>query len=200
MRFNLVPIVKGHWKSLANVNKLGEHVGADVVTRSVLGVLSVGAAVWVYLADVAFAAPAALLSGFALLSGVLLSVFAQLASMRIRLTDSNDSSNRTRVLKDSLDESVAHVLVAALLGLLASMTIVISMAMYEPPVPAATAGLAAETGRSPDPEIVGWPAVVVAGIAAYEALLLVMVIGRLYSAYTRVNDVSPELDGHKSNR
>lgn len=199
MRFNLVPIVKGHWKSLANVNKLGEHVGADIVTRSILGVLSVGAATWVYLADVAFAAPAALLSGFALLSGVLLSVFAQLASMRTRLTDSNDSSNRTRVLKDSLDESVAHVLIAALLGLLASVTIVVSMAMYEPPIPEAPAGVAVAPAPSSGPEIMGWPAVVVAAIATYEVLLLIMVIGRLYSAYTRVNDVSPRLDGHKSN-
>lgn len=199
MRLSLVPIVKGHWKSLANVNKLGEHVGADVVTRSILGVLSVGAATWVYLADVAFAAPAALLSGFALLSGVLLSVFAQLASMRTRLTDSNDSSNRTRVLKDSLDESVAHVLIAALLGLLASVTIVVSMAMHEPPTPQAIAGVAVAPVPSPGPEIMGWPAVVVAAIATYEVLLLIMVIGRLYSAYTRVNDVSPKLDGYKSN-
>ncbi|QFG08101.1 membrane protein [Gordonia phage PCoral7] len=200
MRFNIFPLLRGHWRGLTVVNKVGEHAGADVLTRLALVVLSSGAAAWVWFADVRFAAPAALLSGFALLSGVLLSVFAQLASMRVRLTDAENTSNRRRVLKDSLDESVAHVLIAAILGLVASVTIVISMAMYRPELVAAPNPKDPPVPVATDPVIAGWPAAVVSAVGVYEVLLLLMIMARLYSAYTRVNDVSDLLDGHKAHR
>ncbi|MHC9294177.1 hypothetical protein ACRCUN_17070 [Mycobacterium sp. LTG2003] len=183
MRFNPLPLVVGHWRGLSNIDRDGAYVGGDAVTRTILvvGSAGVGAAVWHW--QVSFSAPTAILSGFSLLSGVLLSVFAQLASMRVRLTDSPDESVRRRVLKDSLDESVSHVLLAALLGLVASTVIVISMAVTDPIPPA-------------QPEIAGVWAIILAVVGVYEMLLLVMLIPRLYSAYTRVNDVSPEIDGH----
>jgi hypothetical protein len=150
-------------------------------------VTSVGAGAAVWWGNVSFSSPPGILSGFSLLSGVLLSVFAQLASMRNRLTDSSDESTRIRVLKDSLDESVSHVLLAALLGIVASVVVVVSMAVENPIPPA-------------EPEIRGIWAIAVAMLGVYEMLLLIMLIPRLYSAYTRANDVSPELDGHGPGR
>ena len=183
MRFNPIALLVGHWRGLSNVDNNGDYIGGDILSRSLLLAASAGAGAAVWFWDVSFSAPAAILSGFALLSGVLLSVFAQLASMRVRLTDSADESKRRRVLKDSLDESVSHVLLAALLGLLASAAIVISMAVEDPTPPA-------------QPQICGPWAIMVAVLGVYEMLLLFILIPRLYSAYTRANDVAPEIDGY----
>ncbi|SKS10192.1 Uncharacterised protein [Mycobacteroides abscessus subsp. massiliense] len=183
MRLDPSPLILGHWRGLSNVDEHGEYKGPDYVTRTILVLSSALAGVAVWYFHVSFAAPTALLSGFALMSGVLLAVFAQLATMRVRLTDRDDDSRSRRVLKDSLDESVSHVLVAAFLGVLASGVIVVAMSVTHPISPA-------------QPEIEGPWAITLAPLAVYEALLLVILIPRLYSAYTRVNDVARELNGY----
>jgi hypothetical protein len=179
VRFNLAPVLVGHWRGLSNVDHQGKITGADYAARATLVIVSGGIAGFIAWKGIEFAAPAAFLSAFALLSGVLLGVFAQLASMRLKLTEQDDESGRRQVLKDSLDESVAHVLVAAMLGLACCVIAVIAMAIGDPK----------------QPTISGIPAVFLGALGTYELLLLLIVIRALYSAYVRVNSVSEELSG-----
>jgi hypothetical protein len=180
VRFNPAPVLIGHWRGLSNVDKQGQITGADYVTRCTLVVVSGGIGGLIAWKHVEFAAPTAFLSGFALLSGVLLGVFAQLASMRLKLTEQRAESNSRQALKDSLDEAVAHVLVAATVGLANCVIVVIAMSTAADPL---------------KPVIAGVPAILVGALGTYELLLLVIVIRQLYSAYVRVNKVSDELSG-----
>lgn len=81
--------------------------------------------------------------------------------------------------KDSLDESVANVLLAALLGLASCVIVVIAMSIGDPQ----------------SPKIAGVPAILLGAFGTYELLLLLAVVRGLYSAYVRVNKVSDELSG-----
>ncbi|MGV0695870.1 hypothetical protein [Mycobacterium paraintracellulare] len=179
MRFNIGPILAGHWRGLSVVDKHGQLKGPDYAARItlVVGPTLVGVAIWHW--KTTFNAPGALLSGFALLSGVLLTVFAQLAGMRLKLNDQDDESDRRQVLKDSIDEAVAHVLVAAILGLACSVLVVVAMTM----------------GGPTQPVVAGVPAILLGAFAAYEVLVLLIVVRGLYSAYVRVNEVSRDLSG-----
>ena len=185
MRFNLTPLLIGHWRGLSNVDNQGKITGGDYLARGTLIVISAGAGGAIAWRHVQFAAPEAFLSGFALLSGVLLGVFAQMASMRLTLTEQHDESFRREALKDSLDESVAHVLIAAMLGLLSCVIVVIAMAMSHDPTKATITGI---------------PAILIGIFGTYELLLLVIVIRSLYSAYVRVNKISHELSGFSRSR
>lgn len=182
-RFNFLPILVGLWRGLSAPGAQGGAGTPDWVARLVLCFVPIGCVVAMWRFDGSIGAPGAVLSGLALLSGTLLAVYAQLAGLRLRLTDVEYPTARQAVLKDSLDENVAHVLTAVLIGLATCVALIVGMSAMGPD----------EAGF-----LHGWPAAVVAGLGAFELLVLLMVVTSLYSAYTSANDVHDSLDGHYS--
>ena len=67
-----------------------------------------------------------MLSALALLSGALLSVFAQLSSLRLRLTD-RPEERYLDIERDGIDEAVAHLLFAFLLCIITCALLTIGM-------------------------------------------------------------------------
>ncbi|MGW8593187.1 hypothetical protein ACWGLC_15970 [Dietzia sp. NPDC055877] len=182
-RFNFFPIFIGLWRGLSGPGTSGGAGPADWVARAILVVPPIAALVLFAVLDGSVAAPGAVLSGLALLSGTLLAVYAQLAGLRLRLTDREYPTYRETMLKDSLDENVAHILAAVLIGLANCVVIVTGMSAM---------------GSDGERVLTGYPAAVVAGLGLFEMLILLMTVTSLYSAYTSSNDVHESLDGHQA--
>jgi hypothetical protein len=126
-----------------------------------------------------------MLSALALLSGALLSVFAQLSSLRLRLTD-RPEERYLDIERDGIDEAVAHLLFAFLLC-------IITCALL-------TIGMSTSYGGKDAPLILGtfWTAPISA-FTTYIFALFVILVPKLYSAYVEMNQVRRELNGfHKS--
>ncbi|MBB1023332.1 MULTISPECIES: hypothetical protein [unclassified Dietzia] len=181
-RFSVSSLVAAHWKGLTQPSN-GAPPKPDWVAR---GVLCVGAFVamlagFVTRADLG--EPALRLAAFALLTGSLLTVFSQLASFRLKLTEWFDADDLGhRVEKDMVDESVAHVLFAAVLSLLAAGVTAVGALLPQ------SEGLFGAIAGS-----------VLAGVTFalvyYVVGLVVITLPRLYAAYVSVNDVDRSLNG-----
>jgi hypothetical protein len=133
-----------------------------------------------YLLAWRFSAPSAVLSGVALLMGGLLSTAGVLSTLRLKLTDRDESHRAAEEAKRNLDEAVPHVLTAALGCLTSAIVIIIAMNF---PVAAAEATI--NRGFS----------CVIAVTLTFVAVLFVATIIRLYAAYVQVNRVPKQLDG-----
>lgn len=182
-RFKTDSVWRGHWKGLSN------HVDGKVVpdwpARISLLLLSLGAAVLSLVFGWVLTAPVPILSALALLSGALLSVFAQLSSLRLRLTD-RPEERWLDIERDGIDEAVAHLLFAFLLC-------IITCALL-------TIGMSTSFGGKDAPLILGslWTAPIAAS-TTYIFALFVILVPKLYSAYVEMNHVRKELNGfHKS--
>ncbi|MGB3482967.1 MAG: hypothetical protein WBB07_12225 [Mycobacterium sp.] len=143
-------------------------------------VLLISAWVW----DWHLSAPMPLLTAVSLLAGGTLSAFGSLSTLRLKLTERSDTRDGKNVYRDSLDESVAHLFMIALACVVDAAILVIGLNVSrgEPNTPLQDAVVCA-------------PAWLAIGVTAYIFLAFVMVLPRLYWAYTRMNRVSPQLDG-----
>jgi hypothetical protein len=181
-RFNFTPVFIGHWRGLTKDTDNGPE--PDWGARAIVLGLPVAVVLVMIWRDTEFAFPAVLLTAVSLLAGAGLSVFAQLSSLRLKLTewfDDDDPSHDTD--KDALDESVSHLMAASLACILDAVVIVIGMV----------------TGK-PDADTLAGPfAYAAGGLTAYIALLFVMLIPRLYYAYVNVNSVQGHLNGFEIN-
>lgn len=181
-RFSLAPILRGHWKGLTNDTNEGE-VKADWGSRTLLiavpGLLI--AATLVFRWQVS--SPSAILSAVALLSAGLLGVFTQLSGLRVRLTERKEEE-WLDVERDGIDEAVSHVLFSFLLCIFTCILLVIgiNVAGSEIQLPAS------EFLRS------CWSALVFA-TTSYIVLTMIILVPKLYSAYTEMNEVKDELNG-----
>jgi hypothetical protein len=171
-RFNVTTVIRGHWKSLS-FGDSGEHTDrhAQAVFLGVPGVLALAMAYFQW----ELKQPAALLTAVSLLISGALSVFAQMVSIRGKLADREGEWVERR--QESLDETVNHLLAAVLVAILDAVALVVGM------------NVSAGGGIS------WWFAWAPAFLTAYLALLLLVCVPRLYSAYTTTFEVPKHLDG-----
>ncbi len=186
-RFNLSPVFRGQWKSLSQGS--GEGARPDWVARAAVFGVPLVAGVTGGVARWQLASPGVLLTAVALLAGTSLAVFAQLSTLRLKLTEWRTSrgSQADDVDKEALDESVAHLLAATMVCLIDVVVLVVGI-------------MATPTPDHPEPGAAGpplplWASTVAITLSAYIALVMVMLIPRLYSAYNRPNHVAEHLDG-----
>jgi hypothetical protein len=186
-RFNLVPLLRGQFKSLALATRSDYH--PDYVAMGILygvpGGLLVAAIVW----DWNLSAPMPLLTAVSLLAGGSLSAFGSLSSLRLKLTEWSDTHDGRDVHRESLDESVAHIFMISLACVVDAAVLVVGLNVSrgEPNTPLQDAVVCA-------------PAYIAIAITAYIFLAFVMILPRLYWAYTKMNRVSAKLDGFDASR
>ncbi|QRY61510.1 hypothetical protein JVX90_13920 [Gordonia sp. PDNC005] len=180
-RFNLRPLFAGHWKTLSiDQHDEEESTKPDWLARIglLLPAVTVGLVMWCN--EGRLANPGAILAGASLMSGTLLAVFAQIASLRLKLADRFERGYKgADADKDALDESVSHILFAALLTFVSAAVITIALSMAPPESRAIT----------------GFPAALAGALLSYVLLLILMLLPRLLYAYNRVNKVRSQLNG-----
>jgi hypothetical protein len=177
-RFDPLPLIWGHWKSIINAEF--ERYQPDWLARGLLAVTPVGLFIASLVDDWSIKTPTALLSGMALFSGALLSAFGSLSSLRLRLTSdwaAPDDEN-TQPARDMIDETVAHLLTAALASAATAVALVIGTNNLD------------KSGH-----IGGVMGAVIVALGGYVALLFFLVVPRLYSAYVLINKVRDKFNG-----
>lgn len=177
-----VEVFSAHWKALADYRRTP--VTPDWIAR--FAVVLIPAIVFVVMwgTSGSLTAPAALLTGMALLAGGLLSAFSQLSALRLKLSDRLDKAIKgDSARRDHLDETAAHLLVAAYMAALTAVLLVIGMNV-------STNAHGALTG------LLAWSA---ASTSVHVALVFFIALPRLYVGYASVNGVRKELDGTHSN-
>ncbi len=172
MRLSPKAVWRAHLRGLTKHPTGAPHTFA----RAAVHGLPVLAAVLALVLDAQLRQAGVLLAGASLLAGTLLASFGQLATLRGKVTDRLEVR---RVALDALDETTAHVL----------------MAVYAAILLAATLGTA--TSLSAD-AVGGVAAALALGLGAWQLLLVLLVVPRLYQAYTYAFDVSPDLDGYQT--
>ncbi|GLB62712.1 hypothetical protein NCCP2495_05900 [Dietzia sp. NCCP-2495] len=181
-RFQVKSLFSAHWKGLSQETDGSEPV-PDWYARSVLLAGATIAGLAGLFTQAPLGEPSLRLAAFALLTGSLLTVFAQLSSLRLKLTEwFSEEDIGHRVEKNMIDESVAHVLFAAMLSLVAAGVTAVDAA-----VPA--------LGKYADLVINALLAGVTFSLIYYIVALVVLTLPRLYGAYVAVNDVSRDLNG-----
>lgn len=179
-RLNVAPVFRGQWKGLTQGGTRDrDHPSADWAARIVLYGAPVVVFLVVLLRGGQLRAPEALLTGVAILTGGLLTVFGALATYRLRLGEVETYDPGSANDRDGLDESVAHLLSAALACVIDAVVLVVGLNL------------------SPDDatSITGIPAAIAAGVSTYVALIFVIAIQRLYTAYTVISRVPDHLNG-----
>jgi hypothetical protein len=165
-RLNPWPILRAHWRGLGrgdrrtSATELGERL---VVVATLL--LWVPALYWNW----KLSAPEPMFAGVSLLAGALLAAFGFLATVRLRLQyrDPHPGSSGTQRAKEHLDESVSHLLAAAVICLVDAVALVIGMNITSDPAGA----------------LVGVMAAIVIALSSYLVVLFLMLMTRLYAAY-----------------
>ncbi|WP_135454706.1 hypothetical protein [Mycobacterium sp. DL99] len=186
-RFDLRPLFRGQFKSLKLANRSDRPY--DIAAIGILYGVPLVLLGLSFKLDWYLSAPVPILTAVSLLAGGTLSAFSSLSSLRLKLTEWSDSHDGKDVYRDSLDESVAHLFMVALACVVDAAVLVVGLNVSrgEPGAPRAEA-------------VVGVPAFFAIAITAYVFLAFVMVLPRLYWAYTRMNRVSPRLDGFDATR
>jgi len=180
-RFNPTDIVVAHLKGLKNrryttVRPVGL---ADRAARYVLYGLPVVAGVAMVLLGGTVAGPEGILAGIAVLTGALFMAFTQVATWRERFTERRHVREAAEVnQRDSLDEAVAHLLMAMYASLLLVVVLVVGANFTDK-----------------DGNLIGAFAGVTAAIGLYIVLLLMIILPKLYTAYASINEVDDEMSG-----
>jgi hypothetical protein len=182
-RFDIRPVLRGHWKGLAN----GQYINyrPDWAARIILLLpLLLFTAMWV--GDGRLAAPTPLLSAAALLAGGMLSAFTHLSNLRLKITEwaGDGGPDRFAVEREMLDESAAHLLTGSLICVLDAATLVVGM----------------NISVSDKGQLIGFWAALASGLSAYVFLIFIITIPRLYSAWVEINGVARHLNGFAKGR
>ncbi len=190
-RFDLTPVFRGHVKGLTRADR--NRTAADFLARVVLFGVPVGVAVLMFVTDAGLSAPESLLTGVAILLGGNLAVFGALSTLRLRLTETADDFNQAE--RDGLDESVAHLLAAAIACVVTAVVLVVGMNLRVKPTMAEL-----QAGAPGGSELTGLPAAIAGGLSTYIALIFLILIPRLYYAYTSINVVRHRMSGYHRGR
>ncbi len=176
MRFDIRPLLRGHWKGLTDGRRV--RYTPDRWSRAVLA-LPIALAVLAFFKSWTLPSPTPLLSAIALLAGGLIGSFGSVSTLRLKLTEwAEREGENQQPQRDALDETVAHLLTAALLCASTAVVLVIGTNVAGPDQP--VGGL--------------WGALAM-GLGSYVFLLFVMVLPRLYAAYVEINTVPDRLSG-----
>ncbi|MEV8195067.1 hypothetical protein AB0P13_23580 [Rhodococcus pyridinivorans] len=181
-RFNLLPLLRGQLKGLTLDARGGNP--ADVLARVVLYGVPLALVVAALIKNWTLAAPVPILTAVSLLAGGTLSAFSSISTLRMKLTEWSGESDGRDVDRESLDESVAHLFMIALACVVDAAVLVV--------------GLNFAVGAKGTPEegvLTGAFAAVAIGVTSYIFLTFVMVLPRLYWAYTKMNRVSRKMNG-----
>lgn len=181
-RFEIAPLIRGHWKGLTNGV---ENVTPDWTGRTILVGVPIVLGILAKSLDWQIAAPTALLAGMSLLAGALLTSFTHLSVLRMKVSDWTEHESDSRAAERAmLDETAAHLLLAALASVITAVVLVIGLNF-----------------REGEPEVVTglWAAVGLA-LSSWVVLLFIVCLPRLYSAYVQINDVSDKLNGFVRHR
>jgi len=184
-RFSVFSVFSAHWKGLTKPAVDDKAPEPDRAARLVLVLVPLVAGVCVYGLGVRLSSPGLIVAALSLLTGALLTVFTQLSTLRLKLTEWYDRDDvEHRPDKDAIDESVAHVLTAALIALVATVVSVAAVVLNDTDLPV----------------LQGIAAAILVALVAYVLLLLIMLIPRLYGAYVSVHDVDDHLNGQIRDR
>ncbi len=179
VRFDPTPLLRGHWKGLLDARY--QRYQPDWWARGLLVIVPVGLAVLSLALDWTIKTPTSLLSAAALLAGALVGAFGSVSTMRLKLTEwvaEQDNEDHLQVERDMIDETVAHMLTAALLSAALAVLLVIGD------------NTSNEAGA-----VTGLLAAVIIGLGSYVALLFALVAPRLYAAYDAIHKVRERLSG-----
>ncbi|WP_375404862.1 hypothetical protein [uncultured Amnibacterium sp.] len=186
MSSRLVPtqVFRAHWKALSDYR--GDKIVPDRTTRTLVVAMPVVAGVLFGLLGGRLGAPDALLAAVSLLAGGFLAAFSQVATFRARLTERAEMMpDAERADRDSLDETAAHLLVAAYMSGITALVLVIA------------------TNVSEDKHggVVGWWGALAVATGLHVLIVFAIAIPRLYNAYAHTNGVRKELSGtHRGRR
>lgn len=182
-RFDPRPLFRAHVKALSedefDAQTRESHTRPNWIVRAVLivGDLVLGVLAWQL--SWKLAAPTAILTGVALLAGGLIASFGQISTLRLKLTESTTYPRHLAAPRQAaLDETVAHLLLAAYLCAIDAVVLVVGLNIAQPGEP-----------------LTGPIAVLAIMVSAYVVLLFLISVPRLYVAYVEINDVSDDLSG-----
>lgn len=180
-RFSASHIWTAHMKGLKNRNFRSPQPrgAADLFARVVLYLVPVLLGAAAYLASAKVVAVDGLLAAAGVLAGGLFMAFTQVAAWRDRYTERQADRHASELpQRYSLDETVAHILMAtyACLGLL--VTVLVS------------ANFADKHGH-----LVGIGAALVIAVGTYILLLMLIILPKLYTAYAVTHEVDQEMSG-----
>jgi hypothetical protein len=176
LRFDVTPLLRGHWFGL--LHGQFEKYQPDWLARGVF-VISPALGIAALFLDWEITAPTPLLSAVALLAGALVGSFGSLSTLRLKLTDwATEDDERFQVQRDMIDETVAHVLTAALLSAATAVVLVIGTNV-----------------AGADQAVTGCLAAATIALGSYVVLLFVLILPRLYAAYVEINQVRDRLSG-----
>jgi len=181
-RFSPLDLFRGHFRGLSDyreVRTTPDHLAqlSFVILPAAAGVCTL---IWGKLA-----APGPLLTGIALLAGGFLSAFTHLSTLRLRLTERQETwGDSERFDRDSIDETAAHLLAASYLSGITALLLVVGM----------------NTTNDANGAVTGlWAGLAVAS-ASYVFLLFVVALPKFYRAYLNINSVRPAMSGSHSGR
>lgn len=181
-RFSAASIWRAHLKGLRNRNFRKAEPGlgiVDVLARGVLYGLPLGLAVAGYFVGAKVVAVDGLLAAAGILAGALFMAFTQVASWRERYTERQRERYASELpQRYSLDETVAHVLIATYASLALVVVVLVS------------ANYANKAG-----DLVGVGAALTIALGSYVVLLLLIILPKLYAAYAVTHEVAPEMSG-----
>ena len=180
-RFTPSRIWNAHIKGLKNrVYTSARPIGRpDKVARIALYALPVVAAVAMVAFDGTVAGGEGILAAAGIFSGAFFMGFTQVATWRERFTERRDQRDQSEVhQRDSLDESVAHLLMAIYASIGLAVVLVVGQ------------NFADEKDR-----LTGVWAAISAGLGLYLVLLIMIVLPKLYTAYAGINEVDDEMSG-----
>lgn len=180
-RFNPTDIVVAHLKGLKNRRyTTARPVGvADRAARFALYGLPIVAGVVTLVLGGTVAGPEGILAGIAVLTGAFFMAFTQVATWRERFTERRHEREAAEVnQRDSLDEAVAHLLMAMYASLLLVVVLVVGTNFADD-----------------DGNLVGVFAGLTVAIGFYIVLLMMIILPKLYTAYASINEVDDEMSG-----
>ncbi|MFS0701967.1 hypothetical protein AB6N24_18520 [Cellulomonas sp. 179-A 4D5 NHS] len=174
-------IFRAHWKALSDYR--GATTVPDYPTRAVLLGAPLLATALSFKFGFELRLPEGALAALALLAGGFLTAFTHLSSVRLRLTEREPAwGDAERFDRDAIDETCAHLLVAAYMSGVATGWLLLGMNF----------GAGAGTG---DDMIVGFWAAIEAGLLVYVVVLFLITLPRLYQAYLTYAHVRDALNG-----
>lgn len=180
-RFNPSDIFLAHLKGLKKRRyDQPRPIGvADTAARVLLYVLPLAACAVVIIFDGTVAGPEGILAAAGIFTGAFFMGFTQVAVWRERFTERRHDRAVAEVhQRDSLDEAIAHLL----------------MAMYGAMLLVVAVSVGMNFGNS-DGELQGPWAGISAGLGLYVVLLLALILPKLYTAYAGINAVDDEMSG-----
>ena len=180
-RFTPSRIWNAHIKGLKNrVYTSARPIGtSDRIARAALYGLPLAAAVTMIVGGGTVAGGDGILAAAGIFAGAFFMGFTQVATWRERFTERREGREQSEVhQRDSLDESVAHLLMAIYASIGLAVVLVVGQ------------NFADEKDR-----LTGAWAAASAGLGLYLVLLVMIVLPKLYTAYAGINKVDDEMSG-----